>query len=229
MPYRRKYRGKKRRPRRRFNRRRRGMARTIVRGPSIVADVYTCKLRYAFQTDMSPLVPGNPTFQVMRGNSVYDPDLSGIGAQPNGLDEIMAFYTRYRVNASKIVCMTNTLGTSNASSTYALALHPYDASVSPTLSNVSDLAGNPYTRFVISGNVNVRPLRVKHYMATRKIFGRKTFDDNFSGTDSSNPTNQWLWALYVQALDRLTNITVYANIVITYYVSFYERKSLGIS
>ena len=41
----------------------------------------------------------------MRLNSLFDPNLSGLGHQPRGFDQLMAVYEKYTVVAAKItVC-----------------------------------------------------------------------------------------------------------------------------
>lgn len=42
------------------------------------------------------------TSRLFRLNSLYDPDLSGLGTQPVGYDQWAAFYNKYRVVSTEV-------------------------------------------------------------------------------------------------------------------------------
>ncbi len=69
---------------------------------------HIAKLRY------SDRFPGTtPAFSVPQrflfvANGMYDPDATGIGHQPRGFDELMAFYSHYTVSQAKITVVITT-------------------------------------------------------------------------------------------------------------------------
>jgi hypothetical protein len=58
-------------------------------------------LRYA-QTNVIDVANFGTSQQVFRANSLYDPDLTGAGHQPNGFDQLMVAYNHFTVTRSRI-------------------------------------------------------------------------------------------------------------------------------
>ncbi len=62
--------------------------------------------------------------RLVRLNSLYDPDLSGVGSQPVGFDQWSAFYNRYRVISTNVqIRVENRL---SASESLTLVAFPTD-------------------------------------------------------------------------------------------------------
>ena len=74
----------------------------VPRGPFIKAspfpDSITVALPYVSALTLATPAAFSMTNQVWRMNSVYDPDYSGAGHQPQGFDEYALLYASYRVN-----------------------------------------------------------------------------------------------------------------------------------
>lgn len=66
---------------------------------------YICKMKYA--QDMITPASGLYSFNL---NSVFDPDQTGIGHQPYGMDQLTPLYHRYRVIACGWRVTTTTAG-----------------------------------------------------------------------------------------------------------------------
>lgn len=65
-----------------------------------IANKMRATLRYAQQVPLNATTsPVGHTFAL---NGLYDPDISGVGHQPMGFDQYMAFYQKYRVNKVKV-------------------------------------------------------------------------------------------------------------------------------
>lgn len=58
--------------------------------------------RYAQNFSLNPGASGTAAVNVFRANDLYDPDLTGVGHQPVGFDQIMTMYNHFTVIASKI-------------------------------------------------------------------------------------------------------------------------------
>lgn len=58
-------------------------------------------LKYCQQVTLS-LPGGTPALQVFRANSIFDPDYTGTGHQPLGMDQLGGLYGRYEVLSSTI-------------------------------------------------------------------------------------------------------------------------------
>lgn len=80
-----------------FNRRRMPFIKSL---PIAFPNKYVCKVNYSeeFTLDASAVT----AVQAFRANSCFDPNLTGIGHQPMGFDQLCALYTRFIVLGSKI-------------------------------------------------------------------------------------------------------------------------------
>lgn len=79
---------KRKRPirRRQYRKKMRKATTAIIRSPSVVPDRMKLKLRY---TDVFSITVngGVQNYQLFSGNSIYDPDATGVGHQPFGHDQ----------------------------------------------------------------------------------------------------------------------------------------------
>lgn len=189
------------------------------------------KLKYLDERSISAGA-GSTAAHQYRGNSLYDPDFTGTGAQPTGLDEYAAFYSQYTVLGSAIsVTIVN-----NSTNSLNVTVWP-DTDSSHTGETVSFKPElNPYCRakFISPGNAAAGwgQARLKNYMATAKMFGIPPSivkgDPDYDGNDSSNPASPWYWV--VSAYDyNLQAISVWMKVKMTFYAMFKERKNLNIS
>lgn len=194
----------------------------IFRAPGVLPDRMFTKLTYTFPgiSGASPLLVNS-----FRGNSLYDPDASVGGAQPMGFDQLMTLYQRYRVNASsvKLTAVNNTA----ACGVRAVLVPSQDSG----LATYQRLAESQYSKRALMANGNGQSRSfLKHYASTRKIYGIKdSSEQEYSGTATTNPTNQWYWYTVFEAADGFTILDLQFDLTITYYVEFWNRVSLQTS
>ena len=186
-----------------------------------VSDRMMIKMKYTTFIDLGA-VPAPRWF--FRGNSINDPDQTGVGGQPTGHDEWSNFYNRYCVYSSKInveYCNANSATTGNV----LCNVVPLDDTASRTY---DELATYPYARtktlVPISGGGN--PVRLNNYMGTKKLFATNILDDLYKAGFNSNPTRQFYWCVAADSMDGVTNVNINAKVTITYYVMLYDRKNL---
>ncbi len=230
MPYKRKY--KKRRFRgsgraRGYKRKskRKRINSVIVRGPSMTADKYLCKLKFVEQLSVAPA----STHQIKifhRMNSVFDPDGTGSGAQPQGFDELAVLYNRYRVFSSAYKLHVNN---TTAGIGLNIVLYP---STNSTVKAVSSALSSPYAKHVMLGSPGgIDRGMIKSYSSLQSIRGQSnvTTDMDFTGAVTGNPSRQAYWDLVIETADSTTFLTCEIIIQITYYVEFTDRKQLALS
>lgn len=230
MPYRRRYRNRKN-PRRRRNYRKRRNQHALSKVVNLstgIPDSIMTKLKYTGTYTLSDATGGVGAAQIFRGNSIYDPDYTGVGGQPLGHDEWANFYTYYKVHGSSIkVTFLPTVST--------VANSNLVCSVCPTLGIMStgsftsvDLMEQPYANWTISGPANGGVIRtLKKYMSTKKIFGQKQIDDDdFEGVFSGNPQNPWYWSVFAFPVDGSSTFTLDMVVQVTYYVELKNRINL---
>lgn len=210
--------------------RRKAMARpskSIIRQPSGTADSLYVKLRYT-QTDSFTTAGGVSVYNVYRGNSLYDPDLTGTGGQPYFFDQWAALYGAYTVLGSSVRCRIFNNG--------AVAM-PFEVTVVPSPSSTAYgtqllISEQPYATNKQGQVSTVAPI-IKKYMSSAKILGMhrsQVFDDpNLSAAISTNPATGWFWHIFGSPMDNLTTMTILVRTTITYYVRFYQRARPAVS
>lgn len=201
----------------------------LVKNPTIVPDRLATKIKYATQFSLIDGTGGLTTSYVFRGNSAYDPDYTGVGSQPVGYDEWSAFYGKYKVNASSIRLVFMSQSNSSPTANIMLSCTP---TIDLTVTDPVQLSLNPYTRtrFIATANGNAGVVHIKNYMASKKVFGDKTAnDEDYEATISGNPFNQWFWKILAQSVDQSSTINVQVFATITYYIEFSDRRQLNFS
>lgn len=117
MPY-----GKRKRSEKKSNRRykrrrfgkRRGRSNAVIRSaPGMLGKTFAKKFRYCDQINIDAGI-STPTVHTFRVNSLFDPDLTGVGHQPIATDQLLGvFYNHATVISAKLSVTFITLGTSN--------------------------------------------------------------------------------------------------------------------
>lgn len=194
------------------------------------------KLRYCdtITFDGSSAV-GTNTFRM---NSLYDPDLSGVGHQPTWFDQICnaagsAPYGRYRVLGSKL---TVTFSNSTAPATAALNTSPELVFIEPSTastaaytstSSLMECSSNKWAVLQAKeGGNNSKTLSVTY--SPQRDLGLSSGDDTVTGGYNSNPSNSF----YAHIGKRSQNTyagSVIAFVQIEYFVEFYLRNEVNTS
>lgn len=194
----------------------------------VIADTTLVRLVYVDRFQVAP-VAGAVFHQVMRGNSIFDPDFTGVGHQPAGRDEWAAFYKHYQVQSSriKVQVVPGTTGVGAASA--ELALVPSVTSGDFTLAEPEEVRENPLSKMaLITAGIKADP--VHGYMTTTKMVGQGIYDNTTTGAlMDTNPGAQWFWHLIVQAIDESTTLDMWMYVTITYYVKLMQRLPLASS
>lgn len=191
---------------------------TIVKNPQIVPDRYRCKLKYMDSISWNA-VAGAAYWYQFRGNSVFDPNYTGVGQQPAGLDQLNGLYKNYKVYASKMK-VEFVAGTSTTPPTICTVI-PSDTSTGISALNVHSATLNPYSKhsYVVSSIGGAAVKSVQNYMTTKRIFGEQNIDDeDYGALITANPTNTWYWNVGVQSADQLSTSTGTMIMYITYYI-----------
>lgn len=78
-------------------------------------------LPYYSTYSLSPPITGLASSIVFSGNGLYDPDITGIGTQPMGFDQMMIFYEHYTVFSARIIVTFRNYTTSTSPIVYLAA------------------------------------------------------------------------------------------------------------
>lgn len=140
-------------------------------------------------------------------------------------DNYAAIYGRYLVRASKIsVTATNVSGLV----THTMMIVPANTIFSTSDVNIdSTLEQNYAIRTKILPIAQRNSVKLTQYMSTAKIFGARKgqvgSDDLFSAAVATNPQNQWYWNVCFQNQSDLVDQVVQFQVLLHYYVEFYDR------
>lgn len=209
-----------------YRRRKTGRRTTMVRTKGVLPDMMQMRLTYTQQGTLSSGI-ASYVENTFRGNSIFDPDLTGVGTQPLGRDEWSNFYTYYRVYASKCRVYFDT--EDSADGVIASVIPSIDSN---QFSNFNVAMQTPYARYRnmgVSAGTNAKV--VSNYMETSKMFGVRAinYETDFSANFTTNPAREWFWHVGVGCSDGLSNPNANYTIKIVYYVEFFGRKQLAAS
>lgn len=195
-------------------------------GPIIgFPDVLHVRLKYVETISFSG--SATPAAQVYRMNDLHDPNLTGVGHQPDYYDQLTAIYGRWCVLASQAeVTVYNT----TAAMGLALAANYSDAVVSGL--NVEALSESKFSRTANTGyGGSGKPNVVINMpaMTTAQITGQREIesDPNFYTSVGSSPGDPWYLTLKMQSVDGVTTIVAYARFVLIFDCIFKELTNPG--
>lgn len=193
-----------------------------------ISDIFTVKMRYSDTITLSSpgLTVGS---RIYNGNSIFDPDQTGIGHQPLGRDEWAAFYNKYYVLGSSY--RATFVSRSNIQQGQVAVYPKPNSLVSTTMDNARE---KPYSKYTILGRIDGGKANVtlKGYMSTKKIFGLNKLsnaNDKYSAFQTADPNQLWTWQFYVQGEDEISAYECRLVLDIVYYVRLYDRLALGSS
>lgn len=194
-------------------------------GNFVLPDVYKVRLKWHYFEQAS--VNTATSVIAIYGNGLLAPIYQEAGppySTPGGLKELAAMYQLYRVYGSAIRCEFITADAGEVNSCI----------VCPDQNNLigvssEDVAEYPYAKMKTTAAASGGPAKtvIKHFMTTKRIWGRKTLgsDDRFySPTVSTTqlyPVNHWYWNIMVRnILGGAQAADIALNLTVTYYCEF---------
>ena len=183
------------------------------------------KLRYTQIGTLNAGAAGSYAYTVIRTNSVYDPDQTGVGSQPAGFAALATLYSSYRVVGAqmKFRVANDSGGTVNVSvfqSTSPLAPASYVAASQQAGSQnflLSDQSGG-------KNNVTINR-KILPWVVLGVTRQRYLDDDQFAALVTTNPATNAYFMLYISAL-TIAGVVQF-NLEIVYDVVFYGRVNLA--
>lgn len=187
-----------------------------------IPDEKHVKLQYTTFVNLS----GTPTARhLFRGNSINDPDQSGVGDQPVGHDQWANFYEKYMVKSSKIQVQILNNNTQAGPGNVLINLIPIDTNVSRSYDELSSSQYNK-NRFICPVSSGSNGVYMSHYIGTKKIMGDSVLDDLYEAEFNNNPSEQWYWLIQADTFDQLSSVNLALKVTVTYYVKLFQRVEL---
>lgn len=221
--------------RRRFQKGRRkvfapGKASTsIIRQPSGVPDRIFVKLVYSEDLIFNQ-GSGTLGYNVYRGNSLFDPDLTGTGGQPYFFDQWAAFYQNYRVHGSAIRVIWNATGGTCVAINTMIA--PACSSTAMGSSEILQEQPRCKTTTLRMGATGIGQAMQRHYSSTARQMGVKRMtvktENDYAPLTSASPTSGWYW--HIGNYERTgATMALTAQVKLTYFAEFFYRARPGTS
>lgn len=181
-------------------------------------DEYRCTLKYSMSRSMGGST-GAIIAQEFRANSLFDPDFTNAGHQPDFFDQLSLVYGRYYVKAAQIRCQfVNT----SATMPIRFIVTASDQSIS-ALGNMDNLDEAVYSKQVILPSINSPQQTVTSPMlATSKMMGQKETepDDNMYAAVGANPTDVWWYEINAQSIDLTSTSFGYVLVTMLFECMF---------
>lgn len=165
---------------------------------------------------------GSVGIYAFRGNSMFDPDQTGTGLQPQGYDQLSTFYSRFTVLASKIMVTI-----ANSSTV------PVQICIAPTTDTLTTsfniLTTTPKSKYVCLGpsGSGKDVMTLSLYQSTKNQKGKDPVGDpDLSHVPGSNCADQWYWSIISQAMDIATTTYISYSVYVKYYALCSDRKKI---
>lgn len=178
--------------------------------------------------NLNPTLGGLAAQHFISANGLFDPDVTGVGHQPTGFDQLMAFYDHYTVIGSKIIA-TFTNGDSSNGQTVGI----YLADATTTVTNPEQIIENGgvvFAELTKDGTDGYSKTLTMNCNPT-KYLGRKSplSDDILRGSASANPTEDVLFCLWGAPQATVDSSSIFVQVTVEYTAIFTERKRTAIS
>lgn len=199
----------------------------IERSIPLFAARTTKHLRYSTNLQLVSTA-GAVASYVFAANGLYDPDITGVGHQPMGFDEMMLYYNHYTVTHANFQVVAK--GVSASKMTICLR---QDASSTPitVIDRIVELGGAVYDYLEVTSSFGATK-RVQMALDIAKIQGISrtalTADSSLRGTSAANPSE--LTYAHVQLWDSAAQSgTVNFDVVIDFIAIFTEPRDITTS
>jgi len=155
-------------------------------------------------------------------NGVFDPDITGVGHQPKGFDQIMPLYDHYTVLKSRIACTFYPNGTN----IFRCGIVVVDSTSEYTnLSQVGEVPTAKSTCVMNGSSADCKTVSVGVFPL--KFLGMKFGEDTTRGSASSNPAEGCFFHVYVGSASGADPVAIFFDAKIWYTVVFHEPKILA--
>jgi hypothetical protein len=152
--------------------------------------VFRMQHRYVQSSSITAAV-GSLATQVYRTNSLFDPDLTGVGHQPYGFDQFKTYYATYLVTAS--TCSVEA-SIATASALVGLTVSTDSALAALTTADTLTEPGRGQAGILNPVDGTIRTFQAK--WALKDIPGHDPAD--YSALVGANPTNSDFYTVYAQ-------------------------------
>lgn len=214
-----------RRPRRKRKRRKYNPHRGNIITKTVMPDSLLMSHRYVETISLTPSVVA--VKNLFAANGLYDPNITGVGHQPLGTDQMAPFYDHYTVVGSKISLRTTTIGTEAGAS---IALGCFLSDGSTPVITYDTVAEQGKGKYIIAASGGEASKKLSLGFSPKRFFGVKDIsaDHRLKGVvDTSNPSELAYFCVWAQSMTGGATSAFNVIVQIDYTVKYTERKSLA--
>lgn len=203
---------------------------TVGRALSPFPQRYITKMKYA-ESISTTIALSNAGIYVFNLNSVYDPNRTGTGHQPQGFDQLSAIYNRYRVIACsyRIGLVLGAVDTTNLNYGQMCVIPSND---NLALTSVADARERPRAKYVLQAPGSpVKMLTGKVYMPSLAGVSATTYkgSDRYQSIVSTSPTEALLLNVVTGFINdaSVTSQSYILNVELQYTVEWFDPQALA--
>lgn len=183
------------------------------------------RLRYCEEITLDPAM-GVANDYVFSANGMFDPNISGVGHQPYGFDQLMVMYDHYTVVGSK--CTITMAPQVTACSYVGIKLEDNASTYAGTATEV--LLEQPATSLKANMSFTAGSVKKVFKCFSAKKFFTKKFPvsaDQYSGSNAANPIDQAYYHVLLAPFTNTENLTAQTiHVQIDYLAVFSEPRVL---
>jgi len=181
------------------------------------------KFKYAGQFNVNPAV-GVTAGYVFRANSLYDPDVTGVGHQPYGFDQMMEHYNHYEV-LEACIRVRGFPTIDSYGFTLGIKLDDNGSAGAGTIEACMEQPGWNWTDG--NGDGAGRSIMVSQTFDAKKFFGDKYGDRDTWGTVATNPLDMAFFIVMLCPITSLQDLPQMPFLAeIEYVVKLHEPKEV---
>jgi len=159
--------------------------------------------------------------QVFSMNSVFDPDVTGVGHQPMYFDRYQAIYNNYRVLGSRLTAEISPTTPVSATGPFVWGINGSFSSASLGTSSVVRMEQNDAVSDLFNQQEGAK--RLSFAFSPEIKLGRSSEDDTVNGTTAASPSLQYYAHVWFSDANSQTTSAI-LRIWIEYTVEFYLLK-----
>lgn len=189
---------------------------------------FLTKMRYTTTTELNPSTGTLASVQVYRANGLYDPDVTGVGHQPRGFDQLMLLYDHFIVLGANITVRFASRDVDTVDQICCIALR--DSSTVET-DMIDYTEQGTVVSGVCDGGAGSKALTLRMKVNPNKFLSRSRplSDPHLKGSVTSDPSEQCFFHVASSAISSEDAGIINAYVIIDYIVALIEPKDLASS
>lgn len=183
-----------------------------------------CSMVYATNVSLNIPAIGAAANHVFSANGLFDPDITGVGHQPRGFDQLMTLYDHYVVIGSKITVFVQPVGTTSAT-VWGIVLKDD----STTTNNADNLLEESFVSYKMAAPGSEPVALVQQFNNNFLGYSKPLGVEELEGISTSNPSEQAYYHVFGYSPSATDEASVSIQVRIEYQVMLIEPNQPPIS